>query len=158
MPSEHGEQKERATSSKREASGRYHAASAARRRPRACSLVSLCAQRTPPSARMVLENRYLLTLKLLSLAELSASSAARRGGTNCCARKKWPFIDAAILLETQFMGQMFRKWGWQKDAIFWIGCHLKPFITILQKKLRVTMMQKFFVEKRHTIWKVSLVG
>ena len=32
------------------------------------------------------------------------------------------------------MGQMFRKWGWQKDAIFWIGCHLKPFITILQKK------------------------
>ena len=44
------------------------------------------------------------------------------------------------------MGQMFRKWGWQKDAIFWIGCHLKPFITILQKKLRVTMMQNFFFE------------
>lgn len=26
--------------------------------------------------------------------------------------------------------------GWQKDAIFWIGCHLKPFITILQKSLK----------------------
>ena len=63
-------------------------------------------------------------------------------------RKKWPFIGAAVLLETQFMGQMFRKWGWQKDAIFWIGCHLKPFITILQKKVEGDDDAEVFYSKK----------
>ena len=47
------------------------------------------------------------------------------------------------------MGQMFRKWGWQKDAIFWIGCHLKPFITILQKKVEGDDDAEVFRKERH---------